>query len=159
MALNAAFKNPKLSLSRTHGQGPVAPSRRLRPETHGPNKGHPGAAGSDGPPARTKGRSISLAERKTKDGRILSMSLNIKNEDAERLARQLAAATGESVTRAVTVAVRERLDRVRREDEGAVADRAAQMREIAKDAASRWVEPYRSAEHGDLLYDEAGLPR
>jgi antitoxin VapB len=33
------------------------------------------------------------------------------------------------------------------------------MREIAVDAARRWVEPYRSAEHGDLLYDEAGLPR
>jgi antitoxin VapB len=87
------------------------------------------------------------------------VSLNIKNEEAERLARQLAAATGESVTRAVTVAVRERLDRVQGEDDGAAAERVARMREIAVDAARRWVEPYRSAEHGDLLYDEAGLPR
>jgi antitoxin VapB len=43
------------------------------------------------------------------------MSLNIKNLEAAALARQLAAATGESVTRAVTVAVRERLARVRSE--------------------------------------------
>jgi antitoxin VapB len=87
------------------------------------------------------------------------MSLNIKNEQAERLARQLAAETGETVTRAVTVAVSERLDRVRRTDEGVVAERIGRMREIGRDAASRWVEPYRSADHGELLYDEAGLPR
>ncbi len=87
------------------------------------------------------------------------MSLNIKNQEAAALARQLAATTGESVTRAVTVAVRERLARVRHEDEGVVAERTSRMREIAGDAASRWVEPYRSADHGHLLYDEAGLPR
>ena len=87
------------------------------------------------------------------------MSLNIKNSEAERLARELAATAGESVTRAVTVAVRERLDRLQQLDQGAAAARAARLREIAKDAAARWVEPYRSAKHGDLLYDEAGLPR
>ncbi len=41
------------------------------------------------------------------------MSLNINNEEAVRLARQLAAATGESITSAVTAAVRERLDRLK----------------------------------------------
>ncbi|MBJ7608148.1 MAG: type II toxin-antitoxin system VapB family antitoxin [Candidatus Dormibacteraeota bacterium] len=87
------------------------------------------------------------------------MSLNIKNQQAERLARELAAATGESVTRAVTRAVSERLDRVRGADEAGVADRVARMREISSDAARRWVEPYATADHGDLLYDEAGLPR
>ena len=44
-------------------------------------------------------------------------------------------------------------------EEGVVAERAARMREIASDAAARRVEPYRSTDHGDLLYDEAGLPR
>lgn len=87
------------------------------------------------------------------------MSLNIKNSDAERLARQLAAATGESVTRAVTVAVRERLDRLQHRDASAAEQRADRVRAIAQDAAGRWVEPYRSADHGDLLYDEAGWPR
>jgi antitoxin VapB len=86
------------------------------------------------------------------------MSLNIKNLEAAALARQLATATGESVTRAVTVAVRERLARVRSEEDGAGSERAARMREIARDAVGRWVEPYRSTDHGDLLYDEAGLP-
>ncbi len=87
------------------------------------------------------------------------MSLNIKNEETERLARQLAASTGESVTSAITVAVRERLDRMQREDESAAAERVARIHEIALDAAGRWAEPYRSADHGDLLYDETGLPR
>lgn len=86
------------------------------------------------------------------------MSLNIKNEQAEQLARQLAAETGESVTRAVIVAVSERLDRVRREDARTVAERIARIREIGADSAGRWVEPYRTADHSDLLYDDAGLP-
>ncbi|MHB1499928.1 MAG: type II toxin-antitoxin system VapB family antitoxin [Candidatus Dormibacteria bacterium] len=87
------------------------------------------------------------------------MSLNIKNEEATSLARQLASETGESLTHAVTVAVRERLARVRSDQEGVVAERAALIREIATDAARRWVEPQRSTDHGELLYDEAGLPR
>lgn len=87
------------------------------------------------------------------------MSLNIKNFEAERLARELAAATGESVTRAVCIAVQERLDRVRHQDESAALARAARVRAIAEDAADRWVEPYRSSDHGDVLYDDAGVPR
>ena len=86
------------------------------------------------------------------------MSLNIKSEQAERLVRQLAAETGESMTRAVTVAVTERLERVRGDEQDEAVRRARRMREIGLDAASRWVEPYRSADHGDLLYDEVGLP-
>ena len=87
------------------------------------------------------------------------MSLNIKNEEATRLARQLAAQTGESVTQAVTVAVRERLSRVGQQDQLERAERLARIQAIAEDAGRRWVEPYRSAEHGDVLYDELGLPR
>ena len=37
------------------------------------------------------------------------MALNLKNEETERLARELAARTGESLTVAVTVALQERL--------------------------------------------------
>jgi antitoxin VapB len=43
------------------------------------------------------------------------MSLNIKDRDAHRLAEELAKLTGESMTTAVTIAVRERFDRVRQE--------------------------------------------
>jgi antitoxin VapB len=84
------------------------------------------------------------------------MSLNIKNEETHRLARELAELTGESVTAAVTVAVRERLERVRREREGSLAE---QLLAIGRDAAPRFKEPYRSVDHGELLYDERGLPR
>jgi antitoxin VapB len=87
------------------------------------------------------------------------MSLNIKSEEAERLARELAGATGESLTRAVTVALQERLQRVQHEDEAEIAARAARVRSIAEDAASRWLDELRAADHGDLLYDEDGLPR
>jgi antitoxin VapB len=87
------------------------------------------------------------------------MSLNIKSDEAEQLARRLAGVTGESLTRAVTVALRERLDRVQRQDETEIAQRAGLLRKIARDAAGRWVDPYRSADHGDLLYDDRGLPR
>ena len=85
------------------------------------------------------------------------MSLNIKNAEAERLAKELAATTGDSVTHAVAVALRERLDRLQQQDRAAASQRSARLLEISKDAASRWVEPYRSSEHGDLLYDERGL--
>lgn len=40
------------------------------------------------------------------------MALSIKTDEADRLARELAAATHESITEAVTVALRERLARV-----------------------------------------------
>jgi antitoxin VapB len=84
------------------------------------------------------------------------MSMNIKSEEAHRLARELARLTGESMTAAVTAAVRERLDRLRREASSGLADR---LLAIGKDCAVRLKEPFRSADHGDLLYDERGLPR
>lgn len=46
------------------------------------------------------------------------MRLTIKNPETDRLARELVALTGESVTAAVTVALRERLGRFRAIDDG-----------------------------------------
>jgi antitoxin VapB len=84
------------------------------------------------------------------------MSLNIKNEDAHRLAQELAALTGESMATAVTEALRERLDRVRREQGVSLSER---LLSIGKDCARHLKEPFRSTEHGDLLYGDDGLPR
>jgi antitoxin VapB len=84
------------------------------------------------------------------------MSLNIKNKDAHRLARQLSRLTGESMTQAVTEAVRERLQRVQGRHALKISDR---LLEIGRDCASRLKEPFRSGDHGDLLYDEKGLPK
>ncbi|HEX7960147.1 MAG TPA: type II toxin-antitoxin system VapB family antitoxin [Terriglobales bacterium] len=84
------------------------------------------------------------------------MSLNIKNKETHKLAAQLASLTGESMTEAITKAVRERLDRLRGEHGEALADR---LLSIGKDCASHLKEPFRSADHGELFYDEKGLPR
>ena len=84
------------------------------------------------------------------------MSLNIKNEETHRLASELARATGESMTVAVTEAIRERLERVRRKPK---KDLAEQIMEIARDCGKRWKEPYKSMDIDDLLYDEKGLPK
>ena len=84
------------------------------------------------------------------------MGLNIKNPETHRLAEELAQRTGESMTAAVTTAVRERLDRVRREQGVSLADR---LLEIGQDCAKRLKEPFRSADHDELLYDDRGLPQ
>ncbi len=84
------------------------------------------------------------------------MTLNIKNPEAHRLARELAKLTGENMSSAVTQAVRERLQRVRREQGKGLA---ARLLEIGKDCASRLREPARSLDHAELLYDEKGLPK
>lgn len=84
------------------------------------------------------------------------MSLNIKNEEAHKLARELAALTGESMSGAVTEALRERLARIRAERKGRLADR---LLDIGRDCASHLREPFLSVDHGDLLYGEDGLPQ
>jgi antitoxin VapB len=83
-------------------------------------------------------------------------SLNLKNDEAYRLARELSARTGESMTAAVVQALRERLQRLGRDPRGSRVER---ILAIGRDCAAHLEEPYRSVDHGDLLYDESGLPR
>jgi antitoxin VapB len=87
-------------------------------------------------------------------------ALNIKNEETYALARQLADETGESLTEAVTTAVRERLMRLR------LAETPEQQQErhrigweIAQDMARR-LGPYDpDVDPTAFLYDEeTGLP-
>jgi antitoxin VapB len=82
-------------------------------------------------------------------------ALNIKNPEAHRLARELAALTGESMETAITEALREHLARVRRERQ---APLAAHLLAIGKDCAAHLKEPSRSIDHGDSLYGADGLP-
>jgi len=84
------------------------------------------------------------------------MSLNIKNKDTHKLAHELAKVTGESMTQAVTEAVRERLVRVSRERETGLS---ARLLRIGKDCAAKLKEPFRSIDHARMLYDEKGLPK
>jgi antitoxin VapB len=85
------------------------------------------------------------------------MSLNIKNDETYRLTQELSRLTGESLTTAVTVAVRERLDRLQSQAE--TPDLAERLLAIGKKCASHLPEPWRSIDHGELLYGEDGLPR
>lgn len=83
------------------------------------------------------------------------MVLNIKDPEADRLARALAQETGESLTAAVTTAVRERLERVRgRTTAPCLAD---ELTAIAVRCAALPVLDARPEEQL-LGYDEHGLP-
>jgi len=84
------------------------------------------------------------------------MSMNIKNEEAYRLTKQLSELTGESLTTAITEAVRERLDRVRRERG---VDLAERLLLIGRDCAAHLRQPFRTVTHADMLYDDRGLPK
>jgi antitoxin VapB len=83
------------------------------------------------------------------------MTLNIKDPEAHTLAQKLARLTGETMTRVVTEALRERLARLNR----------AKMQETAADdllaigrrcAATMKGKPI---DHAALLYDDRGLPK
>lgn len=84
------------------------------------------------------------------------MALNIKNEEADRLARDLAAITGESLTDAVIEALRERLERVSGRSIG-FGPREEVERIQKRIAALRRVDDRSDDEI--LGYDDSGLPR
>ena len=84
------------------------------------------------------------------------MAINIKNSEAEKLARKLARLTGETMSGAVTVALRERLDRLA---SAGGHDLAGRLVQIGKECAAHLREPSLTVDHGDLLYDDKGLPR
>ena len=84
------------------------------------------------------------------------MAFSIKHDEADRLARTLAKATGETLTEAVVIALRERLQRVRRPHR---AKRVlTQIRAIQRRVAELPEFDTRSAD--DIIgYEEHGLPR
>jgi antitoxin VapB len=83
------------------------------------------------------------------------MALSIKSDEADRLARELAAATGESLTAAVVGALRERLDRLRAAQGSSAVDR---LRRLQVQVAALPVLDDRPADE-ILGYDDSGLPR
>lgn len=82
------------------------------------------------------------------------MALSIKKEEADRLARELASATGESMTDAVVIALQERLERVRRQRATGMAER---LRRLAEEARNLPVLDARPADE-ILGYGDHGLP-
>lgn len=65
------------------------------------------------------------------------MALSIKTEEADRLARELSRLTGETMTEAITQAMRERLDRLRAEQEARL-DYVSRMKAFVRGRASRY---------------------
>ena len=85
------------------------------------------------------------------------MGLNVKNPETCLLARDVARLTGETMTGAVTLALRERLERERHRRCADVL--AGELHAIGQRCAG-FLEPGPWAEeHGDFLYDERGLPK
>jgi antitoxin VapB len=84
------------------------------------------------------------------------MAISIKSPEADRLARRLAAATGESITIAITIAMRERLERVEHKQLNKAA-LLEEIRAISHHCASLPLLDTRS-EDEILGYDENGIP-
>ncbi len=82
------------------------------------------------------------------------MSLNIKNEEAHRLAQAIADATGQTLTHAVTEALRESYAKIEHRKGRASVD---EILAIAARVSAYIKGPY--LDHGELLYDENGLPK
>ena len=85
------------------------------------------------------------------------MSLKIENEETQRLAGELASITGETIPEAVSVALKERLERER--CARSVETRIEEMRAVSQRTARMLRDGPSAVEHGDLLYDERGLPK
>jgi len=83
------------------------------------------------------------------------MALNIKDERTHQLAQELAAETGESMTKAVTDAIRERLERVRRQHREKPS--VQELLEYGRRCRSYLKGPV--PDHAELLYDEKGMPK
>ena len=92
---------------------------------------------------------------------IMGTQLNIKSADAYRLASELSELTGESLTAAVTAALRERLERERRARAVAEIERKAWVRDmlaIGHRLRSHMRPGTTSADHNEA-YGPDGLPR
>ena len=81
------------------------------------------------------------------------MGMNIKNEEAHRLAAQVASIYDETLTEAVTVALRERLARA------TVEDRLEKLRILAHEVSTRMPKGMTRELVDSMLYNELGLPR
>jgi antitoxin VapB len=82
------------------------------------------------------------------------MTLNVKDPEAHRLAEAISRETGETLTRAVTEALRERYERLQRSRSKASVE---ELLAIADRASIHVKRPY--IDHAELLYDEDGLPK
>ncbi len=84
------------------------------------------------------------------------MPLSIKSSEAERMAREIAAKTGESLTGAIQTALQERLERLNQQQRS--RNLATQLQEILRRVDQLPVLDSRTPEE-IVGYDENGFPR
>ncbi|HET7847270.1 MAG TPA: type II toxin-antitoxin system VapB family antitoxin [Acidimicrobiia bacterium] len=80
------------------------------------------------------------------------MALSIKNDEADQLARELAELTGESITDAVVISLRQRVERERRRP-----GMRKKLLDLANEVADYPILDNRAADE-ILGYDDVGLP-
>jgi antitoxin VapB len=84
------------------------------------------------------------------------MGLNIKNKEAHELAAELAKLTGRSMTAVVIDALQTQLKQLQRYQEKAT--RLEELMTIGKRCAAHIHQPVTALQHGEMLYDETGMP-
>lgn len=92
----------------------------------------------------------------------MGIQLNIKSEEARRLALLLAKESGESLTRAVIIALRVRLELLQKEKAhapDALRERERKFYEIVEGSRQRWRDDTTLKDVMDSIYDKYGLPR
>ena len=84
------------------------------------------------------------------------MAISLKSIEAEKLAREIAQRTGESITGAIQKSLQERLERLKQQRRG--ANLVSQMEEIVERVRKMPVLDGRTPEE-IIGYDEHGIPR
>ena len=89
---------------------------------------------------------------------MVDVGLNIKNEGTCRLASELARLTGTTKTGAITLALRERLERESKRHGVGARPRAMRRTQCRAVRCAGGPQGF-VGQHGDMLYDERGLPK
>ncbi len=84
------------------------------------------------------------------------MSLNIKNPEAHQMARELAKLTGKNMTTVVIDALRTQLKQYQNPNNP--EQHFEELMAIGKRCANHLQHHSTATEHGNLLYDEWGMP-
>ena len=85
------------------------------------------------------------------------MGLNIKNDQAHAMAAELAGLRGISMSKAVTDAIRNELEREKQHR--AKAGLSDELLAIGRRCAAHMRGPISSQDYAAMLYDDQGLPR
>jgi antitoxin VapB len=84
------------------------------------------------------------------------MGLNIKNKEAHELAAELAKLTGRSMTAVVIDALRVQMKQQQRYQDKET--RLQELMAIGRRCAAHIHQPVTALQHGEMLYDETGMP-